>query len=284
VDQACIRAYNQGDAKTLASMFADDAEVVGADDEKYRGRAEIERGLSETFASSPGARLEIAAEAIQFLSPEVAKEEGRTRVVPPKGAPDARRHTALFVKRGGRWLISSLHEEPDPIVGAHERLKDLQWLVGEWVDEGSEGVVRVNCRWSDDQNYLLADYTIKVRGKPVMTISQRIAWDPAIRQFHSWDFNSEGGFGEGKWSRYGERWIIKHTGVQPDGMPASATNMVYKERSDLVRWVSTDRVVGDEAVPEGEAYTMVRVAPRPGGQAKGQGPSSSSSNTTRSPQ
>ena len=68
-----------------------------------------------------------------------------------------------------------------------------------------------------------------VQGKPVMSVTQRIGWDPLARQFRSWEFDSEGGFGEGRWSRDGERWVVKHTGVRPEGTTASATNIMTQE-------------------------------------------------------
>ena len=175
----------------------------------------------------------------------------------------SRLYTVLYVKRDGRWLISSVREEPDPLVRPHDRLKDLEWMVGEWVDEGPDSVVRVNCRWSEDENFLIRSFTVKRQGKPVMTVTQRIGWDPLARQFRSWEFDSEGGFGEGKWSRDGDRWVVKHTGVRPEGTTASATNIMTEKRPDLVRWVSTDRVIGDESVPDDDAYVLVRVPPPP---------------------
>jgi uncharacterized protein (TIGR02246 family) len=263
VDEAFVREYNKGDAKALAARFSEDAEVAEADGSRYQSRALIEQRLGETFAASPGVRLEIVAEAIQFLSPDVAKEEGRTLVTPAKGAADARRHTVLFVKRDGRWLISSVREEPDPLVRPHDRLRELAWIIGEWVDEGSESHVKISCQWSEDQNFLLRKLIIKVQGKPVMTVHQRIGWDPLARQFRSWEFDSEGGYGEGKWSRDGDRWVIKHTGVRPEGLAASATFVVSRVRPDRVRWIATDRVLGDEHVPEEAGYVMVRVPPAP---------------------
>src|SRR5262249_32028508 len=157
----------------------------------YEGRDLIERRLAETFAASPGIKLALEIESIRFLSPDVAKEEGRSRVTPTHGAPDSRRYTALFVKRDGRWLISSVREEPDPLVRPHDRLKDLEWMIGDWVDEGSESVVRVACRWSDDENFLIRIFTVRRHGKPVLTVTQRIGWDPLAHQVRSWEFDSE---------------------------------------------------------------------------------------------
>ena len=145
----------------------------------------------------------------------------------------------------------------------HERLKDLDWMIGEWIDQGPDAHVRVSCRWSEDGNFLIRTFAVKVQGKPAMTVHQRIGWDPLGKQFHSWEFDSEGGYGEGRWSRDGNRWVIKHTGVRPEGVTASATHIMTRERPDLVRWISIDRVVGDESVPQDESFAMVRVPPPP---------------------
>ncbi len=218
-------------------------------------------------ARASSSRIEI--DGIRFLNPDTVKEEGRTLITPAQGAPIIRIYTALFVKHEGRWLISSIREESDPQVRPHDRLKDLEWMIGEWLDEGADSVVRVDCRWSDDTNYLIRSFTVKRQGKPVMTVSQRIGWDPMARQIRSWEFDSEGGFGEGRWSRDGERWIIKHTGVRPEGTAASATNIMWRERPDLVRWASTDRILGDESVPSEETYTLARVPPPPRSRSQG---------------
>ena len=280
VDEAFIRDFNKGDSKALAAMFAEDAEVIEATGESYQGRELIERSFAETFAASRGAKIAFEIGAIRLLTPDAAKEEGRSVVSPTEGAPIARNYTVLYVRRDGHWLISSVREDFDPTVRPRDRLKDLDWMIGEWVDEGSDSVVRVDCRRSEDENFLIRSFSIKRQGKPVMTVTQRIGWDPLARQFRSWEFDSEGGFGEGRWGRDGGRWVIKHTGTRPEGTTASATNIMVRERPDLVRWVSIDRVVGDQPVPDEEPYVLVRVPPSPGSKAKGP---ALSPNTERSP-
>ena len=42
----------------------------------------------------------------------------------------------------------------------HELLQPLAWLVGDWVSEGGDSVVRISYRWSDDGNFLLGDYKV----------------------------------------------------------------------------------------------------------------------------
>ena len=280
-DQAFVSEYNKGDTKVLAARFTEDAEVVEADGSRYRGRPLIEGRLAETFAASPGVKLVLETESIQFLSPDVAKEEGGTIITPARGAGEARRHTALLVKRDGHWLISSIREEEEPLVRPHDRLVELAWMIGEWVDEGTDSHVRVSCRWSDDTNFLVRTFAVKAQGKPALTVHQRIGWDPLARQFHSWEFDSEGGYGEGRWSRDGDRWVIKHTGVRPEGVTASATHIMARVRPDLVRWAATDRVLGSESLPQEEDYVMVRVPPPPNVPASVSVPGSPAAKATR---
>ncbi len=283
-DEAFVSDYNKADTKALVARFTEDAEVVEENGTRYRGQGLIEQRLAETFTASPGVKLQVQTEAIQFLSPDVVKAEGRTLVTPVKGAPVSRRHTALLVQRDGHWLISSIREESDPLVAPHDRLKELEWMLGEWVDEGPDSHVRVACRWSEDGNFLIRTFTVKVQGKPVLTIHQRVGWDPLAKQFHSWEFDSEGGYGEGKWIRDGERWVIKHSGVRPEGVTASATHIVWQERTDLVRWEAVDRVIGGEVVPQERTYAMVRVPPPPQVPLTGPRPASPTSKETRRPQ
>ena len=122
-DDLYVRDFNGANAKALAARFTEDAEVIEEDGLRYQGRTLIEERLAETFAASPGAKMAIEIEAIRLLSPDAAKEEGRTIVTPAQGGPAThRRYTALLVKHDGSWLLSSVREEPDPMVSPHDRL------------------------------------------------------------------------------------------------------------------------------------------------------------------
>ena len=263
VDDQYVAVYNKGDSKALVALFTEDAEVVEADGRGYQGRDMVEKSFAETFEAEKGVKIALEIGPIRFLSKDVAKEEGRTILTHVNGAPESRLYTVLYVKKDGRWLISSVREDADPLIPPGERIKELDWLVGDWLDEGSDSEVRVQCKRSEDGNFLIRSFSIVRAGKPVMNVTQRIGWDPVARQFRSWEFDSEGGFGEGKWSRAGDGWVVKHTGVRPEGTTASATNSLFRVRPDLIRWVSTERVVGDESIPGEESFVMVRVPPSP---------------------
>ncbi len=261
---AYSRAYNSGDVRALAALYTDDAEMIDEDGERLEGRAMIEDVFRAMFKERPGASIKIAPASLRFLGPDVAQEEGQTVVnVPGNPAPRTRHYTVLFVKQANRWMYSSVREDAVKGLSHHQRLLELGWLVGEWVDESPDSVVRTICKWTEDQNFLLRDFTVHVQGKPVMTVAERIGWDPSTRQIKSWVFDSEGGHGSGLWSRNGNEWVIKLTGVLPDGRTATATHVLTQLGPQSVRWSSVERTVGDRVVPDHADYVMVRRPPQP---------------------
>ena len=142
-----------------------------------------------------------------------------------------------------------------------EQLKQLQWLIGDWVDESPEALVMTSYRWTDNQCYILSEFKVQIAGRPVMTGTQRIGWDPLAKTIRSWVFDSEGGFGEGNWTRDGNRWIVKRTGVTRDGKIASATNIITRVSKHRMTWQSRDRIVGGEKTPDIEEIPITRKPP-----------------------
>jgi uncharacterized protein (TIGR02246 family) len=258
------RAYDAGDAKAVAALYSEDAEFIDEYGNLIEGRPAIEAFYSSVFQERPGAAIEVMISSLRFLGPDAAKEEGQTRLKSSGGQPETfRRYTVLFVKQQGRWLYSSVREAHTTALSHHERLKNLEWMIGDWLDQSPDSTVHVSCRWSPDQNYLLRDFTIYAQGQRVMTVAQRIGWDPLTRQVKSWFFDSEGGYGNALWMHNGAQWIIKSTGVTPDGQTATATNILARVGATRATWKSTERTLGGQSVPESAEYVMVRRAPVP---------------------
>jgi hypothetical protein len=168
----------------------------------------------------------------------------------------------LHVQRDGQWLVALARDTPAEPPTHHERLQPLAWLVGEWIDDGGSSVVRTTCRWSNDKNFLLQDINLQIDGRDAMHVTQRIGWDPLSKRIRSWVFDTEGGFGEGFWARDGDSWVIKSTGVRPDGSPASATAVIVPTGADGYVWRVGDRVAGNEVQPPLEVK-VVRKPPVP---------------------
>lgn len=262
---AFVTAYNARDAKAIASQFAEDGRIVGPDGSITEGRPAIERRYREAFESDPDAKIEVTSEAVRLLAPDVALEQGRAAIRSGGATAKSGRYHALYVRRDGRWLQSSVYDLPDEPakVTPADRVKELEWLLGEWVDEGDGTVAHTTCRWDEAKAFLIRDFEVKVGGRGVLSGTQRIGWDPSTDQFRSWVFDSQGGFSEGRWTRDGDRWVIKNEGVVPDGRVVTATNVLTREGKDRTRWSTTDRTLGGEALEDDAEVVLVRKPPKP---------------------
>lgn len=260
------RAFNAGDAAAAAATYTEDALVVDEDGERTEGRAAIRDRLAASFADSPGDTITVAVDSLRFLGAETALEEGRTTITPAgKGvAPESSRFTVVYVKQGGRWLQAAVRDEAEDDLGPHDRLKELEWLLGEWVNESQDAFVTTTCKWGAGGNFLDREFNMKTRGRPVLSGTQRIGWDPLKKQFKTWIFDSEGGHGEGYFTHEGDRWIVKVEGVGREGLPISATNIITRVGKDRLGWQSIDRTVGGTAVEGIDEFIVVRKPPEVG--------------------
>jgi uncharacterized protein (TIGR02246 family) len=263
---AFTKAFNAGDATAAAATYVEEGLVVDEQGERTEGRAAIRARLAAGFADSPGSTIAIRVDSLRFFGPDTALEEGRATITPPGSGrmPEITRFTALYVKKDGRWLQAAVRDEPSHDLTPHDRLKELEWLVGDWINESQDAVVRTTCKWSDDGNFLIRDFMMKTQGQTVLSGTQRIGWDPMRRQFKTWIFDSEGGFGDGYWTRNGDHWVIKAEGVRQDGQHASATNIITRLGKDRASWRSVDRTIGGAAVPGIDEFTIVRKPPEAG--------------------
>jgi uncharacterized protein (TIGR02246 family) len=257
------KAFNAGDAEAIAATFTSGALVVDEEGARTEGRVAIRDQFAASFKDHPGNTIAIEVNSLRFLGPETALEEGRATITPTKeaGPPEISGFTAVYVKEAGHWLQAAVRDEPAGKLSVHDRLRELEWLVGEWVNESRDAVVFTTCKWDHNGTFLLREFTVQTQGKPVMTGSQRIGWDPLRRQFKSWVFDSEGGFVEAYWTRNGNQWVVKAEGVDHDGAPASATNIITRLGKDRVGWQSVNRTLGGAAVPGVDEFILVRKPP-----------------------
>jgi uncharacterized protein (TIGR02246 family) len=245
-----VEAYNRGDAKAVAGHWAENADWVNPDGDRVRGRQAIEEQMQAMFDDQAGGKIEVGEVKVRLLSAEVALEEGVARVAKPGEATSVSNYLAIHVKKNGQWKLDSVREtEGRGTNEAADNLKQLEWLVGQWIDESPNTVVEHKCEWSPDGHFLLGEFLVQIEQRPAMKGTVRIGWDPQRRQLRSWIFDSEGGFAEGFWTNVGQRWIVKVSGVRADGSAVSATNIYTPLRRDRFQFDSVDRLVGDEEDP-----------------------------------
>jgi uncharacterized protein (TIGR02246 family) len=259
-----VKAYNERDAKALGDLCTPDAEIEDEDGAVTRGRDAIVERFTGIFKESKGDKLTVDFDSLRFLGTDVAIEEGTASLSTEADTPPVtNRYSAIYARQGGRWLHARIRDEP-PEDDPHERLEELEWLLGEWINESDDAVVLTNCTWSDDGNFLLREFDVDVEGRIALSGTQRIGWDGQRKQFRTWVFDDRGGFAEGLMSRDGNRWVSKATGVRSDGQSVSVTNAITILGKDRLLWETFDRTLGGEAIPGTDRFTMVRRAPTPG--------------------
>ena len=258
------KAYNAGDSKAIAALFVADGEIVSEEGQSTQGREGIEQAFTGIFKEHPKTHMDLAIGSIRFIGPDLAVEDGVATVTHGPDEPAQRSpYTVVHANRNGKWLTASSKDLPDDTPTAEEQLKQLQWMIGEWVDESPEALVMTSYHWTDNQCFILGEFKVQVGGRPVVTGTQRIGWDPLARKIRSWVFDSEGGFGEGIWTREGNQWIVKMTGVTRDGKIASATNVTTQVSKDRMTWQQRDRIVGGEKTPDIAGIPIARKPPPP---------------------
>ncbi|HVX11516.1 MAG TPA: SgcJ/EcaC family oxidoreductase [Pirellulales bacterium] len=261
---AYVEAFNAKDAAALAQHWSERGVYVRpSDGARLVGREAIQKEFATTFADRPDAVLAVKVETIRFVTSEVAIEEGTALVTSaPDTIPSRTDYTAVHVKRDGEWQIDSIRETqlPESDDSASDRLAELAWLVGDWNDQSPDASLETKVTWTKNKTFLSYSFKISTSNVDELEGTQIVGWDPVLKVIRSWMFDSEGGFGEGVWSRDGDRWLVKFQQILADGRTASSTNVYTQVDADTFTWQSIGREVDGEFLPNVAAVTLVRKA------------------------
>jgi hypothetical protein len=141
-----------------------------------------------------------------------------------------------------------------------DHLSDLEWLMGSWSYTNDRGEAALaTYSWIDKRNFILCEFTTALDQFTMAAGTLRIGYDPAAKQLRSWVFQSDGGFGEGRWTRDGNRWTIKATATHPDGKRLAAMYIIVRVGPDTLTWQSRQRTVDGKSVPAVKPITMKRL-------------------------
>ena len=129
-----IRAWNQRSASGMASLFANEGNVVGFDGSQLDTRAEILASMTDIFSKHPTAPFVTIIREIRPLSADSMllravvgmTPEGQTEINPALNAIQ----TLVAQKKNERWMISlfqntpaAFHGRPDLVEKLTEELK-----------------------------------------------------------------------------------------------------------------------------------------------------------------
>ena len=178
-------------------------------------------------------------------------EKGSTMVTAKSGEISGAQYAALYVKKDGKWKINQLIETPLADPSPHDQLSELAWLIGDWdeADKSDNLSVRSQYIWARGGNFITRNVTVKRGDETTLEGWQVIGWDPVEHCIRSWTFDDEGGFSQGLWTRRGQRWLVRETGVTPEGNRSGAENTVTKVGDDRFTWESNNRTLDGDPQP-----------------------------------
>jgi uncharacterized protein (TIGR02246 family) len=257
---AYVEAFNKHDAKGLAEQWSPDAVYINRiTGEEVVGQKAIAEQFTAIFKERPNLKIDVSTASIRFLSPNVAVEQGTARLVAAKEEPEVLDYSAVYVKRDGKWLLDRVTDKAPEVIPTHyEQLKELEWMVGSWVDDADDARVETECRWTKNRNFLTRSFAITVGDQIDMSGIQIIGWDAAAKQVRSWTFDSDGGFAEAVWTHKKDRWYVHNKGVLADGQRATAVNIIKTLDKDSFTWQTTERTVAGELLPNVDEVKVVR--------------------------
>jgi uncharacterized protein (TIGR02246 family) len=253
-----VEAYNGKNAEAIAGLFGPEARMEEADGTVVEGRDAIRAAYEAVFKQDPHSAISVSMDSLRFVQPDVAVEQGTTEFYPDGDQLTSRsQYLVVHLKDTEGWHMASVRTMDRQVLSNYEYLRPLEWLVGKWVDEGNGSVVKTTCRWSENRSYLLQDFEVHGATGLELKGSQRIGWDPQAKQIRTWIFDDSGAFGESTWKLSEGEWVVKVTGVGPNGESASATRRIEPVGEEHIVVTTTDRLLGDEALPD-STVTMVR--------------------------
>ena len=255
-----IEAFNRHDAESLANHWSPDAVYLNrTTGEEVVGRSAIAEQFKALLKDQPKLKVEVNVESIQFISPTVAVEHGKTKLLAPNAEPEEIDYTAVDVKRDGKWLLDRVTDKTKEVEPSHyEQLKALEWMVGEWTGNTDDAEVEVDCDWTKNKNFLTRAFKISIDGETSFSGMQIVGWDAAKKTIRSWTFDSKGTFAEATWQEKGGRWFLRNRGTLPDGRTATMINVMKKVDANSFTWQTIDRTAGSELLPNIDEIQLVR--------------------------
>jgi uncharacterized protein (TIGR02246 family) len=259
-----VKAFNAGDMESLGRMWTDDSELIDA-----RGVAVDRKTLmAKRMAKHDGARpiLSISLDKVRQLDPDVAMVEGENTLATPQGEViQQTRFSGVIVKRDDAWrirLIRQIATQQPRHAPPAEPLRDLSWIVGEWVGVGEHMRVHTSANWDLDRRYIVFRSQYEPENGDSYDAEVRLGWDADANSLKSWYFDSRGVMSTTVWQRSGDHWLGAITGTQSSGAPFTGTIAITRVDSDSYLRRLTNLKAGDQEIPDQELH-MFQVPTQP---------------------
>lgn len=258
--QAFVVAFNQRNHAELSELWSETGVYINRETgERLQGRHAIAEMYRKSFDAMPNHRLTISVDTIRFVTDQVAIEDGHAFLTSEESDPARLAYTAIHVKKDDQWLLDSFQEidAPEP-AGVDSPLNQLEWLIGNWTDRDRQGAIRYQYNWAKNSRFITCSFEVSLNHQVELEGTQIIGWDPVAEQIRSWIFDSQGGFGEGKWRRVGNQWIVDVSFTSADGSQGTAVNVYTNVDGRSFYWKSVERKLDGQDQADVDEVVVVR--------------------------
>jgi len=259
--QAYVDAFNKADLDGVMAIWSSDPEYMDEDGTCTKGREAVAAIFKKSMQENKGLKIAIKTSALRFLKDDVALQDGSSTVTKSTGESESNPFSAVWIKKEGKWLVNHVRDlsAPGATAAAEHpgtRLKELDWLVGEWKHDGKEHKTTLTARWAKGQKFLIVEVVVHGKSEDILSIHQIVGWDPTTDRVHSWLFDSRGGFGEGFWNKKGETWNVNTVGITMDGRHGTGVNKWALVDENTFTFQALDRTLDGQPMPDVKiAYT-----------------------------
>lgn len=260
--QTISNAVNQGKVDSLSSFYTEDAEFTNpVTGNVIKGKDEVVKFLQPRVKEIKDRHLTFTFKpnSIDLSEPDFAVVQGVVEITDKDALLQRNARTVELVKEDGQWYIDSVSDiEVPPPNSFYSHLKELEWLIGSWVDKDEDVTITYKARWDRFKNFIFQDFKMAVYNLSDVEGLQIIGWDPSENKLRSWIYDSDGGFGTGLWSKKDKGWQVTLTFTLSDGKKGTATNIYSDITNKNYSFSSIDRKLNGEALPDIEPVTVVR--------------------------
>jgi len=258
--ESYVAAFNKHDSTALADHWSPDAvyrnRTTGTE---VVGRAAIAEQFAAQLKNQPELKLEVTVVSIDFISPTVAMERGKARLLAPNAEPEEIEYTAVDVKRDGKWLLDRVTDKVKEVAPSqYEQLKQLEWMIGHWQGGMDDAEVEMDCEWTKNRNFITRAFKMSIDGEITFSGMQIVGWDPGEKTIRSWTFDSNGTFAEATWQQKAGRWFLRNLGTLADGRPATMINVMKQVDANSFTWQTIERTAGGELLPNIDEIKVAR--------------------------
>lgn len=257
-----IQAFNNRDAAAIAAKWTADGEYIRNDNDRVQGQDAIQKGYADFFKTLKGKpTVEVQVDNLHFPSADTAVSEVTLRMKNEQGDVIASNwRNTLAVRENGVWKVAMV-QEWDRDNSLDDSLKDLDWLIGTWRMDDKNREVTTTYEWDENKTFIRGKYTVKQGGKVVESGMQMFGKDNAEGGIRSWVFQSDGGFGDGFWTRDGKKWTVDFDGATADGKKLAANVIYQRLDANTFTWQSVQQTVDGQPIADSQPIKVTKQNP-----------------------